>query len=184
MVTPVRTFPGRIPLSTKAYVLGAALGGFSAGLVVAVAAVLLGWLPDSIALLLAVSGSLYGAAADLTGHRIWFPGARRQVPQSVPHRGVPGFIQFGFEMGTGMRTYMPVALPVVVAFAMAVLGFPRAGLLGGLAFGVARGTLHLLKWCSGNAEWQGSLDRLSMTTHLRTASLIGIFMIIVAVALR
>ncbi len=56
-------------------------------------------------------------------------------------------------------------------------------LLGGLAFGVARGTLHLLKWCSGNPEWQGSLQRLSESSRLRTASLIGI-LALAAVAVR
>jgi hypothetical protein len=41
-----------------------------------------------------------------------FPANNRQVPQSVQHREPQlGALLFGFEMGTGMRTFSPTGLP-------------------------------------------------------------------------
>lgn len=174
MVTPVKTSQAPVPKGTQAYVLGATVGGFFAGICAAILGLLLAWLTTPATLVLVGLACLYGAAADLTKHRIWFPGAKRQVPQFVPQRGPTGMFQFGFEMGTGMRTYMPVALPVVLAVAIALLGYPWIAVAAGTAFGLARGALHVLKWCSGNTEWQDTLTRLSETSWLRIASLSGI----------
>lgn len=164
--------------------MGSATGGIVPGMIIAFLAFLLAWVPKELGVAIILAGGLYGVAADVTKHRIWFPGARRQVPETVAFRGVQGAFQFGFEMGTGLRTYMPVAMPVVVIIATALLGMtPWLGLACGLAFGSARGALHLLKWYSRNPGWQASLASLSASWFLPAGSLAGIAMVVVVAIL-
>ncbi|WP_188187683.1 hypothetical protein [Nonomuraea sp. SYSU D8015] len=65
------------------------------------------------------------------------PENARLVPEHVVHKGrLAGGIQFGFEMGTGMRTYSPSAQPHLVLLAM-LLALPWYGALAaatGFAF--------------------------------------------------
>jgi hypothetical protein len=65
--------------------------------------------------------------------RFRVPENARLVPEDVQHRGEWGALQFGFEMGTGVRTYSPSALPHL-ALAAVVLVVPLPA-----AFGVAAG---------------------------------------------
>ncbi|MFF5213029.1 hypothetical protein [Streptosporangium sp. NPDC000396] len=67
------------------------------------------------------------------------PENARLVPEHVLHRGrVLGGIQFGFEMGTGMRTYSPSSLPHLVLLAL-LLAVPFPGALAaGAGFALAR----------------------------------------------
>jgi hypothetical protein len=67
------------------------------------------------------------------------PENRRLVPEHVLHRGrTLGPVQFGFEMGTGMRTYSPSALPHLVLLAI-VLAIPLSGaMLAAVGFAAAR----------------------------------------------
>ncbi len=69
------------------------------------------------------------------------PENRRLVPERVQHLREWGACQFGFEMGTGMRTYSPSALPhLCVAAVVLVLPFPAAFVL---AAGFALGRLAM-----------------------------------------
>jgi hypothetical protein len=82
------------------------------------------------------------AAVVVLGHELglwWFPVPEnaRLVPEDVQHRGQWGALQFGFEMGTGMRTYSPSALPHL-ALAAVVLVVPLPGALA-VAAGFAAG---------------------------------------------
>ena len=65
--------------------------------------------------------------------RFRVPENARLVPEDVQHRGEWGALQFGFEMGTGVRTYSPSALPHL-ALAAVVLVVPLPA-----AFAVAAG---------------------------------------------
>ena len=81
-------------------------------------------------------------AVAVLGHELglwWFPVPEnaRLVPEDVQHRGQWGALQFGFEMGTGMRTYSPSALPHLVLGAV-VLVVPLPAALG-VAAGFAAG---------------------------------------------
>ncbi len=71
------------------------------------------------------------------------PQNARQIPQEVfaqhPARAA---VRFGFELGTGVRTYLPSSLPYVPALAILLLRPPWLGAVAlGLGFGVARGAL-------------------------------------------
>lgn len=76
------------------------------------------------------------------------PQNARQVPQSVLQRGlVRGGLQFGFELGTGMRTYVSATAPYVVAIALLLTGpdLPEA-LAAGIGFGSGRALTALVRY--------------------------------------
>ncbi len=76
--------------------------------------------------------------------RLWrlrIPENARLVPERVQQLGEWGALQFGFEMGTGMRTYSPSALPHLALLAVVlVVPFPAAFALGA---GFAAGRLAM-----------------------------------------
>jgi hypothetical protein len=71
--------------------------------------------------------------------RFAVPENARLVPEDVQHHAQWGAWQFGFEMGTGMRTYSPSALPhLTLAAVVLVVPLPAAlavaaGFAGGRA---------------------------------------------------
>jgi hypothetical protein len=77
------------------------------------------------------------------------PEARRQIPTRVFHGSlVRGAFRFGFELGTGVRTYVPAVAPYILALVL-VLGRPTLGaaVLAALGFGMGRAiplAVHLL----------------------------------------
>ena len=82
------------------------------------------------------------AAVVVMGRELGFwrfpvPENARLVPEDVQHQGHWGALQFGFEMGTGMRTYSPSALPHLVLVAvLLVVPLPAAfALAAGFALG-------------------------------------------------
>lgn len=69
----------------------------------------------------------------------WLPENRRLVPEHVTRHGAFfGPLQFGFEMGTGMRTYVPSGLPHVLAASVLLLATPLTALVAGLGFAFGR----------------------------------------------
>ncbi|MBG0831092.1 hypothetical protein HS041_25355 [Planomonospora sp. ID67723] len=83
------------------------------------------------------------------------PENARLVPEHVLHRGrVAGGIQFGFEMGTGMRTYSPSAQPHIVLAALLLAVPPLGALAAGLGFAVARWAMAAASVLHGaDGEW-------------------------------
>ncbi|GEL18496.1 hypothetical protein PA7_23330 [Pseudonocardia asaccharolytica DSM 44247 = NBRC 16224] len=76
--------------------------------------------------------------------RFRIPQNARLVPERVQHLGEWGALQFGFEMGTGMRTYSPSALPHLALLAVVlVVPFPTAFALAA-GFAVGRFMMPLL----------------------------------------
>ncbi|MDN5931845.1 MAG: hypothetical protein L0I24_12420 [Pseudonocardia sp.] len=118
--------------------LGAALVGFVAGVV--------GAIPQAL-VPAPVRWVLVGVAAVAVVLRecgVWqfrVPENARLVPEDVQHLREWGALQFGFEMGTGMRTYSPSALPHLVLLAVVlVVPFPAAF---AVAAGFAAGRLAM-----------------------------------------
>jgi hypothetical protein len=99
------------------------LGG---ALVSAVALWVLGrvfaWVPDLAGILAVLA---FGAACLLRDRGtvcFWLPENARQIPRSVfIGSAAKGLAQFGFELGTGARTYVTASTPYAVAFALVVL---------------------------------------------------------------
>lgn len=124
-----------------AFALGAAGGGTATSLIVfallaAVPPVPFGWRLPLFAAILVVS-----MAVDLGRVPVPLPGARRQVPSSVLRWGLSGTAIFGFEMGSGVRTYNTSAMPLsmvilLLTFRPAMSTFLACGFLFGLARGL------------------------------------------------
>ncbi len=72
-----------------------------------------------------------------------------------------GALQFGFEMGTGVRTFTTASAPLIIGLAIlfGVVGGWTAAFVGA-AFGMARGVVPLSRWLSSaHGPWQRNLDR-------------------------
>ena len=109
------------------YGVGLVLGSC---LVAAVAVVLGGLvqslIPAAVRIALLGTATLIVLLRELQLIEFPVPQRRRLVAENVTRRGpTAGPVQFGFEMGTGMRTYSPSALPHLLLLAM-VLALPPA----------------------------------------------------------
>lgn len=100
--------------------------------------------------------------------RIPMPQNARQVPQEVFQRNLlRGSAQFGFELGTGVRTYVSSSAPYVVAAAVLLtVESPLAALLTGLGFGAGRAATPLMRVASADPpQWDARLaERLPAMT--------------------
>ncbi|MBG0829961.1 hypothetical protein HS041_19520 [Planomonospora sp. ID67723] len=67
----------------------------------------------------------------------------RLVPQFVAMTPFWGSVQFGAEMGTGMRTYSPTGLPHIMALCLLLLGSWSDALLAGTGFALGRALMLL-----------------------------------------
>ena len=112
-------------------------------------AAVLGALPQALVPGPARAAVFVVAAAVVLGREvgIWrfpVPENARLVPEDVQHRGQWGALQFGFEMGTGMRTYSPSALPhLVLAAIVLVVPLPAAFAVAA-GFALGRWTMPVL----------------------------------------
>lgn len=109
------------------------------------------------------------------------PQNARQVPQEVLTGQVArGSLQFGFEMGTGVRTYVSSTVPYVLVAAL-LLTAPgiAAALAAGLGFGFGRAVMPLSRYLSRDGErWDADLH-----AHLRTIKLTAGAAVAVALSL-
>jgi hypothetical protein len=93
---------------------------------------------------------------------IAFPQNARQIPQEVFAKGpLLGPFQFGFELGTGVRTFMSASLPYVLAAALWLYATDyRIALLVGASFGLGRAAMTAARYWSGAVErWDERLER-------------------------
>ncbi|MEU7995002.1 hypothetical protein AB0B83_06640 [Micromonospora sp. NPDC049060] len=105
---------------------------------------------------------------------IRLPQNARQVPQDVLQRSLRrGALQFGFEMGTGVRTYVSASAPYVLAVAL-LLGGQRlhVAMLAGVGFGVGRAMTPLARRAAGTGDrWDADL-RVRIRTITVTAGVV------------
>jgi hypothetical protein len=125
--------------------------------------------------------ALLGLLRELGVVRIRLPQNARQIPQDVLRRDLRrGALQFGFELGTGVRTYVSASAPYVLAVAVFLAGqrLPVA-LLAGLGFGVGRALTPLVRRASGAVDrWDADLR-----VRLRAITVAGCTAIAVALGL-
>lgn len=132
---------------------GSDISGFIAGLFVGAIATALGFVVVGSLIripLPALAASLVVAAAALVlllreFGAISFPLVQnaRLVPQFVTNIPFWGSLQFGMEMGTGMRTYSPTGLPHIMALAIVFLASWPEALAAGAGFALARAIMLL-----------------------------------------
>jgi hypothetical protein len=136
------------------FVVGLAAGGLLSGLVLGLASGLFAPVPPAWRHGIVVGIALLGLLRETGAVRIPLPQNPRQVPQDVLQRNLlRGATQFGFELGTGVRTFVSATAPYVLAAAVLLVGqrLPIA-VLAGLGFGAGRATTPLVRWASGAVE--------------------------------
>jgi len=131
-------------------------------------------------LVLAVAAALQ----DMGWLRLTLPQARRQIPQTLFRQGLTrAALQFGFELGTGLRTYLPSALPHLLLGAVVLLGQdPRFAAAAGAGFGLGRALLPLVWHASRNAEWWDDQLTLRSRYLASTSALAGVVCVATVVA--
>ncbi len=98
--------------------------------------------------------ALFVLAGECGLHRIALPHRRAQVPSAVIGAGGDaGALQFGFEMGCGVRTHLPSNLPYLPLVAVLLMGSWVAALLAGLGFGLGRAAMALGRHHCRDAAW-------------------------------
>jgi hypothetical protein len=121
-----------------------------------------------------------GVAREAGWIRIPMPQNARQIPQEVLRNRIRrGALQFGFELGTGVRTYVSASAPYVVALAL-LLGRqgPVTTILTGTGFGAGRAVTAAVRYASRHDEW----DDRRVTRMPLLAGAIGVI-VLVALAL-
>ncbi len=130
------------------FFLGAVLGGATTGSVAAVAAVGIGALDPSAPATYAVAGVAAVWAAGLDGRLLGppIPHHRRQVNEDWlgRYRAWVYGAGFGWQIGTGVATYIMTAGVYLVIVLAALTGDPRSALAVCVAFGVVRGSMVLI----------------------------------------
>lgn len=159
--------------SRALFVVGLLFGGVAVGAAIGLINALLfnWWLPKDAALLFL---SLVTAALliDLGKLRVRLPQNARQVPERIELRGPrAGALQFGVEMGTGLRTFMTSALPHAIAVYTLVALPVDSALAAGLGFGAGRSLVPLARAIPGNeSNWTPTFDRFSRSIRATLAS--------------
>jgi hypothetical protein len=148
--------------------VGLVLGGVLSSLVLWLLSGLASPLPSPVRYVAVLGFALVGVLRDVGVVRLRLPQNSRQVPREVLQRRlVRGALQFGFELGTGVRTYLSATAPYVVAVALLLLTpGPADAVLAGAGFGIGRAATPLLRFASGTGDgWDTVLQsRLRLLT--------------------
>jgi hypothetical protein len=156
----------------KYFVLGLLLGALLTGVIAGAVGGLLSPLPARIRLITLTGLLVVILPFELAGRPLSLPQNRRAVPQTIiPRSRTDGPLQFGFEMGTGLRTFMPTALPHALLTTVLLAGDPVAGLLAGSGFAAGRAMMPMIRSHHPRpAEWDDVLlHRLSLIGRLCAA---------------
>lgn len=122
------------------FTLGLLLGGALSAAVIYLLTGLAAPLPAPVRTSVILAAAALGAAREFGLVRFPLPQNARQIPPDVLQTRLRrGTLQFGFELGTGVRTYVPATSPYVLALALLLAGLSLPlTLLTGAAFGLGR----------------------------------------------
>ena len=108
--------------------------------------------------------------------RIPLPQNARQIPQDVLlNRPRLGVLQFGFELGTGVRTYLSSSAPYVLALSL-VISHAHLGvaLAAGAGFGAGRALSAGMQYWSRQTSWNARMaTRLPLITNGTAVSILA-----------
>ncbi len=135
--------------------LGLVLGGTLSATVLWLLSGLAAPLPASVRVAAILAVAAAGVAREAGLLRLRLPQNARQIPQEVLRRNVRlGALQFGFELGTGVRTYVSASAPYVVALGLLLAHQgPLGTILTGTAFGAGRAVTATVRYASRHEEW-------------------------------
>jgi hypothetical protein len=122
------------------FTLGLLLGGTLTAAVVYLLTGLAAPLPDPVRTAAILAAATVGAAREFGLVSLPLPQNARQIPPDVLQTRLRrGALQFGFELGTGVRTYVSATSPYVLALALLLAGLSLPlTLLTGAGFGLGR----------------------------------------------
>jgi hypothetical protein len=112
-------------------------------------------LPEAVRTGLILGVAVLGVAREAGWVRIPLPQNARQIAQEVLRARVRrGALQFGFELGTGVRTFVSASAPYVVALGLLLAHQDAATtILTGTGFGVGRAATAATRYASRHDEW-------------------------------
>lgn len=137
------------------FTLGLLLGGTLTATVLWLLSGLAAPLPPSVRTAAILAVAVLGVVREAGWVRIPLPQNARQIPQEVlRYRIRRGTLQFGFELGTGVRTYVSASAPYVVALGL-LLAHQSAvtTILAGTGFGAGRAATAAIRYASRHDEW-------------------------------
>lgn len=123
---------------------------------------LVSWIAPTWREVIAIAIAAAVVVQEFTPLRIRLPENRRQIPRTVFDRDVKrGALQFGFELGTGVRTYVTSTAPYALAAAVLLLEIqPLLAILIGISFGVGRALMPVSRYLSNDGDaWDDLLAR-------------------------
>jgi hypothetical protein len=125
------------------------------------------WTPTVLSIGVAAVLAVGLAAYDLQVPSVELPQRRSLIPQEVFLRSREvGFLRFGLEFGSGVRTYVTSAAPyAVVVLLLCATDGPLAGLLLGACFGLGRALAPLQALAADEALWAADVARTSRFTE-------------------
>ena len=144
------------------FVVGLSLGGLSSASALWLASGMLRPLPVPIRVGTMLIICMIAILRDLELVKIPLPENARQIPRSVFRRGIgQAAVHFGFELGTGVRTYVPTTIPYVLGVALLLLAPPYAiAIAAGTGFALGRAAYLLLRLGSGeDSAWDSAFER-------------------------
>jgi hypothetical protein len=162
------------------FYVGLLVGGLlSAALLMTVGSIVRAPLPTEVRMAVVALVAVAVALRDLTPLPVWLPQNARQVPQSIGVLGRQGALQFGVEMGTGMRTFMTSGVPHLAAAALILFAGPAAAVASGLGFGLGRVLMAESRRAHPAPDgWDDSISAHSWL--LRFVSLVGVLALLPA----
>ncbi|WP_242886561.1 hypothetical protein [Actinomadura litoris] len=165
------------------FTLGLLLGGTLSGLALWSLSGLASPLPPPARTPAILAAAAAGAARELGVLPLPLPQNARQIPQEVlrAHRW-RGVLQFGFELGTGVRTYVPSSAPYILTLALLLARAPLpAAVLTGAAFGAGRALSAALTYLARDpardAAVTARIPHIQTTTALATLTALPLLLL-------
>lgn len=163
------------------FAAGNLTGGAITGLLLAVIGGFVSWIEAPIRLWMFWGVGLGLVIYDLRASRVQLWQTARQIPQEVFTSDLRwAACRFGFEYGTGLRTFLTSAAPYILACAVIMNGvLPLTGLVLGAAFGVGRSFSLLQYQVKKKENWQDAVQRQARL--LERCGSVGVFLLLALV---
>jgi hypothetical protein len=143
------------------FLVGLAIGGALSGTAIGLLAALLPWTPSVGSAVVAAAIAVSLAVYDLLIGKVNLPQRRSLIPQEVFFRSHEvGFLRFGIEFGSGMRTFVTSASPyIIIVMMLGISASFTQVVIAGLAFGIGRSIGPIQAVLAEETHWSEDLDR-------------------------
>lgn len=139
-----------------------------------------GWVPSGVAVVTIGAASILFILRDMHLIALPLPETRRQIPRQVLNRGRVGVFQFGFEMGTGVRTFIPASGPYLLTVALLCLSVDLGGVAAAaVGFGTGRALAPVARYmATDGGEWDEAVKRHFTWIVPTSAGMIGVLALV------